>query len=577
MVVMVLCAVTLLVLGSALRWTTTNNRLTHRQNQYFRSVAAAEAATEKVLSRLTSDYKRGGENLIMVNFDAITRSVPLSAENAQFGQYEFTDGQGNAGRTFVYSTAASQYAVLTAQYRGLSGYASSFRVISNARQLNTPFPVSGAVLQEFQVATIPLFQFAIFYNVDLEINPSPTMTITGPVHGNQDIYISPSSVLTFNNDITASGTINNNRMSLDPSTPATGGSIVFQAEHDGGTSSLNLPIGSDNSPQAVHKVIEAPPAGEAISSALGSQRIYNKADMIITVTGDTMANVTVTSGVGNNKSITVPAKQWDGTQATPPPVGGFLKQVTFLNKRENKTVKALEIDVGKLRLWSATSTNVLRPGLPLGDVTTIYVDDQRVNTSSSGNESGVRVVNGSVLPSKGLTVATADPIYVQGNYNTSDGLGHTSVGNTTAYTKPAALIGDAITVLSSAWSDANASQPISSRTAGDTTVNAALLGGIVPTTAANYSGGVENFTRFLENWSGKTLTYNGSMVVMFPSVTATAPWGGGDVYSPPARQWAFDQNFRDVTKQPPSTPMARGLIRGRWSTITPGTTVVANP
>ena len=189
-------------------------------------------------------------------------------------------------------------------------------------------------------------------------------------------------------------------MSLDPSTPATGGSIVFQAEHDGGTSSLNLPIGSDNSPQAVHKVIEAPPAGESISSALGSQRLYNKADMIITVTGDTMANVTVTSGVGNNKSIVVPSKQWDGTQATPPPVGGFLKQVTFLNKRENKAVKALEIDVGKLRLWSATSTNVLKPGLPLGDVTTIYVDDQRVNSSGSGNESGVRVVNGSILPDR---------------------------------------------------------------------------------------------------------------------------------------------------------------------------------
>ena len=154
---------------------------------------------------------------------------------------------------------------------------------------------------------------------------------------------------------------------------------------------------------------------------------------------------------------------------------------------------------------------------------------------------------------------------------------NTSVGNTTTYTKPAALIGDAITILSSAWNDANASQPIASRVAGNTTVNAALLGGIVPTTVGAYSGGVENFTRFLEDWSGKFLTYNGSMVVMYPSVTATAPWGGADVYSPPARLWAFDQNFLDVAKLPPSTPTARGLIRGRWSTIPSGTTVVANP
>ena len=232
--------------------------------------------------------------------------------------------------------------------------------------------------------------------------------------------------------------------------------------------------------------------------------------------------------------------------------------------------------MGKLRLWSATSTNLLKPSSLLGEVATIYVDDQRVNSSGSANESGVRLVNGSVLPTFGLTVATAVPVYVQGNYNITDATG-TSSGNETIHTKPAALIGDAITVLSTAWSDANASQPISGRVAANTTVNAALLGGIVPTTAGNYSGGVENFTRFLENWSGKTLTYNGSMVVMFPSVTATAPWGGGDVYSPPARAWAFDQNFRDVNKQPPSTPMARGLIRGRWSSMPAGTTVVANP
>ena len=73
----------------------------------------------------------------------------------------------------------------------------------------------------------------------------------------------------------------------------------------------------------------------------------------------------------------------------------------------------------------------------------------------------------------------------------------------------------------------------------------AKLGGIVPSNGTSYSGGVENFPRFLEHWGGRKLAYNGSMVVMFYSLLAIAPWGGSDVYSPPTRQWTFDLNFMD--------------------------------
>ena len=65
-----------------------------------------------------------------------------------------------------------------------------------------------------------------------------------------------------------------------------------------------------------------------------------------------------------------------------------------------------------------------------------------------------------------------------------------------------------------------------------------------PTISGNYSGGVENFLRLLESWSSKTLTYNGSIVVMFPSIYATNSWEPtGNYYNPPTRNWAFDANF----------------------------------
>jgi type II secretory pathway pseudopilin PulG len=53
--------------------------------------------------------------------------------------------------------------------------------------------------QSLQVAMIPLFQFAIFYNMDLEFGPGPRMTINGPVHTNGDFIARIQSG--FNNAI----------------------------------------------------------------------------------------------------------------------------------------------------------------------------------------------------------------------------------------------------------------------------------------------------------------------------------------------------------------------------------------
>jgi hypothetical protein len=128
-------------------------------------------------------------------------------------------------------------------------------------------------------------------------------------------------------------------------------------------------------------------------------------------------------------------------------------------------------------------------------------------------------------------------------------------------------MGDAVTILSSAWSDANNSgTAIGSRNAVNTTINAATLEGIVPSNGSHYSGGVENFLRLLESWSGQTLTYNGSIVVLFPSQYATGFWPGtGTVYNPPTRDWGFDVNFNNASLLPPLTPKIKGTIRGSWT------------
>ena len=127
---------------------------------------------------------------------------------------------------------------------------------------------------------------------------------------------------------------------------------------------------------------------------------------------------------------------------------------------------------------------------------------------------------------------------------------------------------DAITILSSNWNDKSYTNgyALSSRTPTSTTINAAAYEGIVQSSGTNYSGGVENFLRLMENWgSSSPVTYNGSIVVMFPSQYATNRWKPvGNYYNPPKRNWAFDVNFQSQNGLPPLTPELRVMSRQSW-------------
>ncbi len=171
------------------------------------------------------------------------------------------------------------------------------------------------------------------------------------------------------------------------------------------------------------------------------------------------------------------------------------------------------------------------------------------------SETAIRLINGNTLPSAGLTVVTQNPMYILGNYNS-------------AHDYPASVMADSINILSGSWSDAQSSHAMDSthRQASDTTVDAAIFTGNVPTTAASYSGGLENLPRFLEDWSGNTFTYNGSMVVYFSSETATGLWANAS-YNAPNRNWAFDNQFLNASKLPPGTPSIRSLTRVNWASI----------
>jgi hypothetical protein len=160
-----------------------------------------------------------------------------------------------------------------------------------------------------------------------------------------------------------------------------------------------------------------------------------------------------------------------------------------------------------------------------------------------------------------LTVASDQAVYVEGDYNT--GAGPCSFGGRPK--APAALMGDALNVLSNGWSgpaacanDCQSRCALASRVASSTVVNAALLAGVDDTVPGIYNGGLENYPRFHETWSGRTLTDRGSFVSLGTPRHNSGSWcGTGNpcgIYDAPARNWDYDAAFQDVAQLPPLTP-----------------------
>ncbi len=186
------------------------------------------------------------------------------------------------------------------------------------------------------------------------------------------------------------------------------------------------------------------------------------------------------------------------------------------------------------------------------------------------------------LPTSGLTVASENPVYVQGNYNAT-------TSPTAEPNVPASILADAVTLLSNNWNDMR-----SARNPNDSRVN---LGAPVPAnnrrlaTTTGYrfgtvagknpsfpwpavpaqhflygtDGGVGNFLRLLEDWEeagAVAVNYRGSIVSLYYSRQAVGSFkytANRNVYDYADRNFAFDTDFLLPALLPPGTPMFRDV------------------
>ncbi|MBK6909754.1 MAG: hypothetical protein IPH10_02285 [bacterium] len=491
-----------------------------------RTFYAAEAAVEWGVDQLR-DY-------LMVNLDPETAeldSLPLpDMDGYVYDLYE------------VERVGVTTQEVITAgDYQGLIGFVNRYGITARAQSNRS----STTIAREIQHQFIPLFQFGVFYDKDLEIYPGPEMTFEGRVHTNADLFMGAETGIICNSYVTSGGQYWHHRKDgahVDPPGYVRimnnlgayedvwrGGYWLDNRQADWANQALTVWGGQvrDSAHGMSTLRLPLPPAAD-------QHEIVERADTLNDGAQEIAAKYWYKAGMRYVDGVLTDSA---GTVLANP--GYFVYTVNkFTDAREGRRMDVVDVDIGAIRAAGVYPANGI-----------IYISDYR------GADKAVRIKNAAQLPPNGLTIATDLPLYIWGNYNTVSKRG-------------SSLLCDAITFLSPAWLDANSALPLNSRVPSTMTVNACIMTGHVSSVDGGaYSGGLENLLRFLEKWSSQWVNYRGSMIDLWYSRYNVAPWVYGGYYTAPKRNWGFDTDLLDPDNWPPGTPRVHTVQRGAWRQI----------
>jgi type II secretory pathway pseudopilin PulG len=446
-------------------------------------------------------------------------------------------------------------------------YSLTQRIDIHSEVSDESYNTSGIIVSA-KAQAIPIFQFGVFYEQDLEITNGPPMEFAGWVHSNGNIYMSSANawyrdVITTpslaihdrkdENNVLNGVFINDasgNEVQLDFDSRTVPDPATFRAQSDAkfdnrlktnayGVDTLRVPL-----PTGMPPIVVMLPRQAGDVEVVKQAKFAWKADWYVEVDLSSINNM------GTDLCGAMVSTR-DGGQTLPSNAecGNIFTWTweAFYEGRENRKADVLDINLAQLFAWTGTDAS---------RVTRIFYVTFRggggFDPSGDGVYPVVRLRNGQQLGNP-FTVATDHPYYVQGDFNTINW-------------KPASVVGDAVVLLSNAWVDSGHTGP-GLTAASSTTYNFAVLAGHSATACDwfvcgtnPYGGGLENYPRFLENWNGRTATYRGSLVSLSTSVKATAPWSYGVYYTAPTRDWMFDTRFEDPANLPPGTPVVGNVI-----------------
>lgn len=573
-----------------LNYSSHSSRLTRSSLDYQRARMAAESGLDYGVSELQDLILRYQFSLTQSEMQELVDqlSMPPSLDG-----YDHETPSGEAAFRITVDTEPTQGQIPNGSVgRGEFGEYQLFTITAGAR--NPDSGVGAVVTQRVQATSVFIMRFGVFYWYDLEINPGPTMVFDGPIHSNHDIYL--TGPLEIKAPITAHGGLYHDRK--DSRSPNRGSTAIYNNDgdpvrlvQDGRvidstsdtwmTDSLTLFDGNaQNSNHGVplltppineldepYDIIRQPlaPSSDDYRADTEMEKFANKAALRIHVDANGDLSATDYRGQDVTYKLSRAELAEDGEVNDQPlfeknsdgsyemdTEGSYDTDQRFRDSRENVTVAPVDIYVDQLmeefpELFTGTDYGVSE-GRGV-----VYVTRDVPNDGNA--MPAVRLRNGQNMPSGGLTVASDLPMYIEGNYNVGD------------IREPTMVTGDAVTMLSNNWQDARSISGLSSRQAVDTEFNTVVMTGNTETEAGGqYNGGLENVLRFMENWSGDTARFRGSIIDLWYSEIANAPWSYGSYYTAPRRDWEFDPILRN--QAPPGVPRVFGLEMLTWEVTT---------
>lgn len=357
----------------------------------------------------------------------------------------------------------------------------------------TPFTVRGEAVGgsgnpeaitelTFRSRLVPLFQFAVFFDKDLEFTNTANLDLSGPVHTNGNLFLDAGSgaTLQLRGQTTAAGTL---YRGVKHENGCTGGNVRINRSSDSGdTHQLNCAGGGRRAVTPadltatrgrLKKVEEVSLPGPEMFAPEPGALYWDRADVRIvlkqsgsswgvqfvnasrqplTLTGSGCAAATATAQtLRDNRE----AQYWEA-----PNSGRDRNGAADATRATRRT---LDLDLRELLTCIGSAGNAAVLGLTDGLANrtdgglVVYasVDDGPGGIAREGaNHYAVRLRNGALLRSSnaahprpaGLTVVSDQAVFLQGNYN--------AAADAAAGWIPAAVMADTVNVLSENWDKA---------------------------------------------------------------------------------------------------------------------------
>ena len=141
------------------------------------------------------------------NFNKIF-DIKLNPETSDLTRIEGQIPPGFEGYTFTQTARITQDAQIVVQtggeFQGLSALRDEWQLDTTATD---PTGVQVQLRRRFFNSRIPIFQFGIFYEDDLEFHPGPRFDFGGRVHSNGSLYLMANTGLYFSSKVTSVGEV----------------------------------------------------------------------------------------------------------------------------------------------------------------------------------------------------------------------------------------------------------------------------------------------------------------------------------------------------------------------------------